>query len=93
METNWLVLEGVQTADDDGLNYGVTNGDDKWMDVGYIFRVNHLGLLDCILGVRKREESGICVFFVRTIGWIVVPFSYVIDGAASQNFYFCHISL
>lgn len=67
-----MVIEGAHTTDNGGLNYEVTNGDDKWMDKGYIFMVDHSGLLNCILSVRKKEESGVCLSFVRTIGWMVV---------------------
>ena len=49
--------------------------------MSYIFEVNHSGLLNCAVRVRKREESrmasGVCLFlclFVRTIGWMVGPF-------------------
>lgn len=65
-----MAIEGAHTTDNGGLNYGVTNGDDKWMDKGYIFMVNHSGLLNCILSVKKREESGVCFLLEQLAGWL-----------------------
>lgn len=64
--------------------------------MSYIFEVNHSGLLNCVVRVRKREESrmasGVCLFlclFVRTIGWMVGPFIVWTDrfGVESQHLF------
>lgn len=68
--------------------------------MSYIFEVNHSELLNCVVRVRKREESrmasGVCFFVClleQLAGWLDHLLCGERDLELKVNIYFCCTSL